>query len=370
MAVNNPVSGVNTDNSQQPETLNNNKSTTIYTVDTNDIDISIPNYGYSDFRNDLSNWRKQLSSLFGDPGWFYFKIFFHFDTHFGLLGDTLGASDTKTTVIQTNKNNALHFLNIWKDFYPNCKLADRATALKKFAAILSFINRNAPWFWQGVSGLDKAGIINLNEPFKTKQTIEIDCLEDAVDMRLTTMMDLYKYACFDYVNFKEIIPENLRKFDMSIAIFSAPIMYLHTTVRTYSGSFGNKDMLGVDNERMSFKLFTFKNCEFTGDSLGNYIPNNISNTKPFQIGKNKLTITYDRCYQHTSSEFNEIVFGDTGFMKSNMNKNEKRMSALKSAVGSRIFTPSASQYKALIDETEENIKDALRSYNPKILFGN
>ena len=335
------------------------------------LTFRIPNWGYKDFLNDRVSWQKQLSSITGDPGWFYFKIFFHFDTSFGLFGGTLGPGDIGKAGKTIRRDNcALSFLKAFEKLYIRDKLAERADALVKFASILSFINGHAPWFWQSITGLDKAGHIDLKDPFKKRQ-LEIGCLEDAIDMRLTTLMDLYKFACFDYINFKEIIPENLRKFDMTVVIMNSPIRYYHTGMSSHSGKFDYKDLSGSnDDDRMSFKMYTFHNCEFVADSFGTYVPSEITNSTPFNLGKNNIIIQYDRCYQHTSNEFSKILFGDDGFYKENMGKQSKRIKALQNAIGNMQYNPNSENYKALVDSSESNINDYMRTVSGSAAFGN
>ena len=51
--------------------------------------LKLPDWTYADFINERAIWQKGLSSVFDEPGWFYFKIFFHFDTNHGLFGGLL-----------------------------------------------------------------------------------------------------------------------------------------------------------------------------------------------------------------------------------------------------------------------------------------
>ena len=54
-----------------------------------DYKFNVPNWGINDFLNERSMFQKGISTLAGEPGHFYFKIFFNFDTSFGLLGSLL-----------------------------------------------------------------------------------------------------------------------------------------------------------------------------------------------------------------------------------------------------------------------------------------
>ena len=128
-------------------------------------------------------------------------------------------------------NTAAKYLNYLGDDYLQERPADRINALYKFTSILSYICNNAPWYFKSIKGLDKLSNPILDE-FSKERTISIEVAQDAIDMRLTTLMSLYKFACYDDYNHKEIIPENLRKFNMSIVLFQSPLRYLHTSFMT------------------------------------------------------------------------------------------------------------------------------------------
>ena len=340
---------------------------------TSRLHFLVPNWSYKDFLNERVEFVKGLNSVTGDPAWCYFKIFFHFNSNLGLLGGILGnnENDTYTTNTMIADNCAAAWLETWKDTYKYEMLGARLRSLKQFAGTLSYIAGYAPWFWQKINGLDKAGYVDFNEPIK-KRDLEITCLEDAIDLRLTTMMEYYKYACFDYVNYKEIIPENLRKFDMTVVVYETPIRYIHTGMYTLDNQrFEYKSMNKSDN-RMSFKMYTFYNCEFAGDSLGNYVPNEVSNDVPFNLGKNKLIIRYERCYQHMSNEFTNLLVGDTGFFDDANWEfyQQRRLNAMANSIDNTKWNPADKSFKYIVDDTEANIDNYMRNISPEVALGN
>ena len=40
------------------------------------LNFFLPNYGVEEYLLDRASWQKQLNTITGEPGWFYFKIFF------------------------------------------------------------------------------------------------------------------------------------------------------------------------------------------------------------------------------------------------------------------------------------------------------
>lgn len=334
------------------------------------LSFKFPDWTYADWINERGIWQRGLTSIGGEPGWFYFKIFFDFNTQHGLLGGLLNNSEVTQSV-----NSASKFLYLSKELYKGEKLNDRLTALYKFGSILSYIQSNASWFFKSIKGLDKAST-DYTTDFTKERYIEIGCGYEGIDLRLNTLLDLYKYVCFDDINCKEILPDNLRKFDMTIIVFNTPLKKLQTSMMSKSaGSFNYKQISGLNSSYdnvMSYKMFTFKNCEISKENIGMMMPGEMSNESPFQLGNSSIKIIYDRVYTHTSNEFLEFVFGSDGFYynrftnhnikKSHLvisneiyrNKQELRYKALRNALTNFSFNPSnKNAYKELIDASEE-----------------
>lgn len=283
--------------------------------------LDVPNWGYKDFINERIAWQKGTTSLYNEPAWFYFKIFFKFDTSFGLLGgvfdpSTDGPCDMRKIGAGTTNTAMKYLLRLLADEQYKYYVAGRLDSLYKFICTLSYISSNAPWFFNAIHDVNNALTTDFNDITK-KKSIVIDCLQESIDMKLMTMMDYYKFACFDDVYQREIIPENLRKFDMDIVVFQAPLRYLHTSSQSMEGKKSNyKNMYSFDNsfkDLMSYKLFTFKNCEFDYESLNSMLPSEFNNGEGFN-SKPTIKINYDKVYQHNSNEFALTFVGDVGML--------------------------------------------------------
>lgn len=287
--------------------------------------IDIPDWGYKDFINERIDWLKGTKSMLGEPAWFYFKIFFKFDSNHGLLGgvfnnpnydnnvNDVGTDSTNTAIKYLQRiANTKRYNGDTSNMINMNYGRNKVKYLYNFIRTLAFISCDAPWFFSAVHDVNNALASDFNDLTKEK-SITIDCLEDAIDMRLLTMMDLYRHACFDDVMQKEIVPENLRKFDMDIIVFQSPIRYLHTSAIDLRSRKTSYKTLNADDfgTRMSFKLFSFKNCEFDFTSLPSMLPSTFTNDKPF-TSKPTIKINYDRVYQHTSNEFAGLLFGSGG----------------------------------------------------------
>ena len=346
--------------------------------------LKLPDWTYADFINERAIWQKGLSSVFDEPGWFYFKIFFDFDTNHGLFGGLLNYKElTQAT------NSAAKYLYSNIDNHKNIKAKDRITALYKFASILSYINDQAPWYFKEVKNLNDA-VSPVVDNFSQERFIEIGVTQDAIDMRLSTLMSLYNYACFDNFYNKEIVPKNLRKFNMSIVVFQTPLRYLHTSFTSnkkiefmgidvgavadeISGFFGKKKSrkpasnyksMNVNNglsnnfgDLMSMKIYTFLGCEFDLKSFSDIIPGQITNENPFQLGNSSIKISYTKCVEHTMNEFYGMMFGTDGFYFNHYNNFQIDIGEDKNINGiindSNTWQFQQERYQALKDTLED-----------------
>jgi hypothetical protein len=158
--------------------------------------------------------------------------------------------------------------------------AKYSVALENFQKVLLKINKELPWFWQTISGVDVAMTYNnLADPWWGAETpkLEIECLEENVELTAIGLMDLYKRACYDFTRWVEVIPPNLRHFQMQVWV---------SEVRRFQQDTGAKDLGFFDNpdnsgnggnvtkinqefslEAKPFIQLNFSHCEFDIDSI-------------------------------------------------------------------------------------------------------
>lgn len=409
----------------------NSKDLTESTVKSNtsidgDLRFQIPQYGVQDFINERALWQKGVHNLTGEPGWFYFKVFFHFSEPRGLFGGIMDNTIPNTS--------AIRYLFGIRDFYTYDKLYDRILALCRFTYTLSYINSVSPWFFIGINNLNQLNALQSLDMSK-EHSIDLVCNGESIDMRLNTLLDMYKYACYDDMNMKEILPENLRKFDMSIIIMNVPIKYFQTGMMTsgqdstmsqigkngdtalnkaisgmnkftnfMNGSdtktFNYKSIMGRNNsleDSLSFQLYTLKNCEIDPVSFSNYLPSSMNNSAFSKLGNTAIKIKYDRVYKHTFNEWQQMMTGSTGIYydgtidkyinasnltsalqsKSTKYKNDNilnaqqnRIKAIKDSIYNRFFNKDTDAYKALIDFSETVIEDSLINTDDPTFLGN
>lgn len=97
---------------------------------------------------------------------------------------------------------------------------ERADALNRFVNILKKLNKELPWFWQSISGLETTKQYNkMEDPFRggSDKRLEVKCLE-SVELTVTGLIDLYKKAVFDFDRWVEVVPMNMRLFRMHVFV--------------------------------------------------------------------------------------------------------------------------------------------------------
>ena len=371
-----------------------------------DYNFNVPNWGINDFLNERSMFQKGISTLAGEPGHFYFKIFFNFDTSFGLLGSLLHVDNNSFSQFSTN--TAIKYLMYSSIGRPHRSddIPGRMLALFKFGNLLSYISNYSPWFFKSIKNLSSADVYPLVEIQNDKNTIEIELNPDAVDMRVTTLFDLYRYACYDRIKMKEIIPENLRKFDMDVMVFHVPLKYYNTAISSKSlkKKFDYKKLSYNMANMPSFKMYSFLGCEFDLESLGSLMPD-IKNDKAGMIGETSIKINYTQVHTHTMNDWYRIMFGTDGFYY-NANRENTKLSEIalveaaeknsgnytdqstfyddksddeqyqrlqaKQAILDHLlyYNSTSSQYKELIDASEALCSDLYRAVAPNKALGN
>ena len=312
-------------------------------LNTDNLIFYLPRYGVEEYINDRTIWQKQLYTIGGEQGWFYFKVFFNFNTNYGLLGGLLSEKNKAVYA----KHSAIAYLASIENRYKQEQIPHRMLALYKFGSTLKAIQSETPWIIKGINGLDQINGANIIDFGKLK-SVELVMNNETTDMRIGTLLDLYKYACYDSINCKEIIPANLRKFEMTVLCFHVPIKGYQTkiysdatstivttetaktkkdgTVKTKTSktrgdtieaktTYLRKTDKTIDpSNMMSFKMFSFRNCEISTETLDGTISGSLSNENAFALGGQNVKITYERVFEHRMNEWGEFFMGDNGFL--------------------------------------------------------
>lgn len=315
--------------------LNNIDLTRLNNTSLQNLFASAINFRNSSYDKSAFSTDVYAMKLLDQPSNYYFKIMFYFSNPYAedeLSSNLLGLEYNDRATTEENgwgANTALNYLYNNKEY-------TRFRYLSEFIKLLSDINIHCPWYFQSITGLDTA--LERSElsgkEFKLEEErkkITIKCLPDALDNRIGKMLDLYRSAAFSQMLHKEIIPANLRKFDMGIFIFSPFIRELDLTnpirmkknkegvtsksITNYNSTEKKSLMFNslIDNESteniskyVNSKFIELRNCEIDLNSSKTPFGelNNIEGTQhEYEIG-----ISFDTCYERRyDSTFNDVI---------------------------------------------------------------
>lgn len=264
---------------------------------------------------------------YDSPNQLYFKILFYFwngdsdssvTNSGGLLAPTWELIESQSINEGESQNQQQNFNDYWayNSAWSFLKMNDeneRAELLKQFVNLLSNISTYSPWYFSEISGLDQAlarsqvgGEVKFEEQ---RKNITIKCLPDAFDNRISTLMDLYRTIVWSWANKCEVVPSNLRKFDMGVYIFSAPVKNIHNKVQLIPSSTNYASLDSSSSSYItSYKYIEFHNCEFDYNSAATAW-GDFSN-KEGKMPEFTINILYDDAYERSYNEFLMRKLGD------------------------------------------------------------
>lgn len=203
--------------------------------------------------------------------------------------------------------------------------AERLNDLQNFIETLKVVNKELPWFWKSLKGLERLQQYNPENAYMggDDAKLEIETLE-SLNLTISGLMHLYRRAIFDERKWTYIIPANLRKFRMwvyvtevrSIAIVEnvkvngIPKKLDKNAIKGFPDNF--KPSIDVENknagisgtEGRPYFLIGAKYCEFDLTS-GTTIFADL-NKNP-EMAKEALTIKYEKIEKVEARVLNGII---------------------------------------------------------------
>ena len=261
---------------------------------------------YNQFIKDRENFIKSGTksgsefNLFDVPNYTFFKILFYFQNGDSENDNGISGGLLAPTWNINNINGAYYnYPSAWSYLKMNNE-EERAEKLEQFVNLLSNISSKSPWMFSSISGLQEALERNIYKTLtieEDRKKISIKCQKDSMDNRIGTLLDLYRDVTWSWETKREVIPANLRKFDMAIYIFSTPYVNLHKNAGLFSGSYNT-----------SYKYFELHNCEIDyNSSKSGYgdLNNDEGNEWEYTID-----IMFDNIYEQRYNEFMMRTIGD------------------------------------------------------------
>jgi len=177
---------------------------------------------------------------------------------------------------------------------------ERAAALKEMKKRLHHIVSIYPYYFQSLSGLEKAYTFTPNKSYEPI-TLEIETLE-SLDLRISTIMERYFFASYDHRYRRQMLPSNLRQFTLYVLL--SEIRDFRTFVKETVT--GKSDMKIVDlNERLSTMIFIFPHSEFDVTGSFSWL-SEINNSEPV-VAANTLSIECPVTLMSHKMEYLELM---------------------------------------------------------------
>ena len=153
-----------------------------------------------------------------DPTFLTFSVDFIFEP---MTIPSLGLYNSPLFITDIPDVSAYHYL-MSKGFRPE------AERIKKFGTLLKTISTKMPWYFQSIKGLDKMwsnatgatpqhGAPPLNNRKGKDVVLEFETLE-SLDLKISYLGDLYKSGAFDSMYMRDLLPQNLRRFQVDVYV--------------------------------------------------------------------------------------------------------------------------------------------------------
>lgn len=178
----------------------------------------------------------------------------------------------------------------------------RAEKLLKFTDTLKLINREMPWYFNSITGIDRVMDFNMKEPYwgGDDAKLEIDCNE-SINLAISGLMDLYREAVYDLKAWTQVLPENYRRFNMYVIV--SEVREIMTTKKNKSGN-----EIDINNDITAsskpFFMFKFEGCQFDITSAKESF-SELNSSEPAQP-KPKIRMTYKNVSKQDANYLNGV----------------------------------------------------------------
>ncbi len=215
-----------------------------------------------------------------DPTFFSFRVDFYPDGGLSMPDDAYSSGGLFRKSNQETSSDNYEFYDSAAEYLRRIGAPAKQAELEIFIDLLYNIQNKAPWFFQSISGLADLYKFDPAQNFRGKEKVlTIECLE-SVDMRMSLLADLYRNFAFDLTYMREILPINLRTFNMKIHVLE--MRRFNTTFGKIADSIAknsrstlgeNKQQDNLDSKRNSLLGKGSKLFNGTFDTLSNAATN-------------------------------------------------------------------------------------------------
>jgi len=171
---------------------------------------------------------KNYSGTFNDPLVLNFKLMIDYDKPYGLFADE-----------KKNINSALAYLSRIGETV-------RHDMLVKWIELFQDFIKNYDYLILECSGIDEIVSKKIGDMFTGEDKVTIK-IRETNDMRFQTLLTTYRHIWYDNVRQVEVIPVNLRRFDVGILIYNAGYYNM--------GLYDSLNSNLSENEKIQTKMF-------------------------------------------------------------------------------------------------------------------
>ena len=208
----------------------------------------------------------------------------------------------------------------------NINELDRAASLYDFTIRMQDIIFRFPWYFQSLSGMKDIYKMDPTLGLRTKdRVLEIKTLE-SIDLRVANMIDKYMKAYFDEKWYREMIPQNLRKFSCWIILseirnFKSYFSAINGT--NFKPATGNMDdavnfvpaagsikkgySIRSINSLFNCYVYRLNNCEFDFSSSNDWM-GEIDQKGKQEFASNSFKIKVGRIEEMHKMNFGEMTY--------------------------------------------------------------
>jgi hypothetical protein len=195
---------------------------------------------------------------------------------------------------QNPNNSAINYLKSI-DEYP------RAIMLKEFKYRLRDLVTKFPFYFQSITGLDSFYKYNPKETWRTKERVVVIKTLESLDLRVGNMIDKYMKAFFDEDYMREMLPLNLKKFNMTV-IFSE-IRNFKTFFDTINSTTqAPEKKILVLNDLLSCYIIKLAGCQFDFSESNPWM-SEVSNGQCEKPIENEFRVICDRIIESHKMNF-------------------------------------------------------------------
>lgn len=195
----------------------------------------------------------------------------------------------------------------------------RASYLRAFVQGILEVQKSRPYYFQTIEGITEAynKTMDMTDPFlgsKNDGGIIIGLLE-AIDLKVTALFNLYKLACYDVKYRRNIIPANLRYFDVYVDIIE--IRKFNSVRRATTASNPNSpdnDSTRFVNNNTSVLTFRFSECTFD-PAASSQVFANVANDKSGAFATSSMKWSYGKVEMESQFSGYNSALKDTGLMQ-------------------------------------------------------